>query len=63
MSLGFWEWGCSKRGDTHITVTPHSRNCKGNEYKLLAQRFLGLFGRSSVTYDWLVVVLDTIDQS
>ena len=22
ISLGFWEWGCPKRGDAHITVTP-----------------------------------------
>ena len=21
-SLGFWEWGCPKRGDAHITGTP-----------------------------------------
>ena len=21
MSLGFWEWGMSKRGNAHITVT------------------------------------------
>ena len=21
ISLGFWEWGCPKRGDAHITVT------------------------------------------
>ena len=22
ISLGFWEWGCPKRGNAHITVTP-----------------------------------------
>ena len=22
ISLGSWEWGCPKRGDAHITVTP-----------------------------------------
>ena len=22
ISLGFWEWGCPKRGDAHVTVTP-----------------------------------------
>ena len=24
VSLGFWEWGCTKRGDTYITETPAS---------------------------------------
>ena len=36
---------------------------KTNGYKLSAQTFLGLFGRTSVTYDWLIVALSTIDQS
>ena len=22
ISPGFWEWGCPKRGDAHVTVTP-----------------------------------------
>ena len=22
ISLGFWEWGCPKRGNAHITMTP-----------------------------------------
>ena len=42
---------------------PHSRRYKGNGYKLSAKRLLGLFGQTSVTYDWLMVALDTIDQS
>ena len=25
VSLGFWEWGCPKHRDTHITVTPDLR--------------------------------------
>ena len=25
ISLRFWEWGCPKRGDAHITVTPGSK--------------------------------------
>ena len=25
ISLGFWEWGCPKRGGAHITVTPGSK--------------------------------------
>ena len=25
-TLGIWEWGCLKRGDAHITVTPPSNN-------------------------------------
>ena len=24
ISLGFWEWGCSKRGDAHIPITAPS---------------------------------------
>ena len=39
-----------------------SRNYQGKGYKLSAQGFLGLFGWTSVTYDWLMVALDTIDQ-
>ena len=30
-------------------LIPHSRNYKGNGYKLSAQRFLGLFGWTNVT--------------
>ena len=40
-----------------------ARNYKGNGYKLSAQRLLGSFGRTSVTFDWLMVALNTIDQS
>ena len=32
-------------------------------HMLSAQRFLGLFGWTNVTYDWLMVALNTIDQS
>ena len=37
----------------------------GNGYKLSALRFLGSFGWTNVTctYDWLIVALNTIDQS
>ena len=42
---------------------PHSRKYKGNGYKLSAKRLLGSFGQTSVIYDWLMVALDTIDQS
>ena len=41
----------------------HARIYKGNGYKLSAQRLLGSFGRTSVTCDWLMVALNTIDQS
>ena len=41
----------------------HSRNYKGIGYKLSMQRFLVSFGWTSVTYDWLMVALNTIDQS
>ena len=41
-------------------LIPHSRNYEGNGYKLSAQRFLGLFGLKSGTYDWLVVALNII---
>ena len=33
------------------------------EYTLLGQRVLGSFGRTAVNYDWLMVALNTIDQS
>lgn len=34
---------------------------RGNGHKLSAQRFLGQFVWTSVTYDWLMVALDTIE--
>ena len=34
-----------------------------NGHKLTTQRFLGSCSRTSVTYDWLMVALNTIDQS
>ena len=30
--LGFWEWGCPKRGDTHITVTLFHNSPAGEVY-------------------------------
>ena len=48
--------------DGLVTDIPHFRNYKRNGYKLSAQRFLGSFGWPFVTYDWLVVVSNTIDQ-
>ena len=33
---------------------------KGNEYNFSAGRFLESFGGTTVTYDWLMVVLNTI---
>ena len=41
----------------------NSRNYKGNGYKPLAQRFLGFSGWTSLTDDWFLVALNTIDQS
>ena len=42
---------------------PHFRNIlKGNGYNLSAQRFQGSFVWTSVTHDWLIVTLRTMDQ-
>ena len=30
-------------------------NCQANVYQLSAQRFVGWFGWTSITYDWLMV--------
>ena len=50
-----------------LTPSPHrilySTNYKRNGYKLSAQRFLGSFGRTIVTCDWLIVASNNIDQS
>ena len=48
--------------DVLVTDIPHFRNYKRNRYKLSAQRFLGSFGWPIVSYDWLIVVSNTIDQ-
>ena len=40
-----------------------SRNYNGNEYKLSTQWFLGWFEWTGVSYDWLMVALNTINQS
>ena len=60
-----------KKGETAICPVyrncycPGSTNSKKNGYKLSAQWFLGSFGWTSVTCtcDWLMVALNTIDQS
>ena len=39
---------------------PYSRNCKGNGYKLSAKRFVGSFGWTSVSHDWLMAALRTM---
>ena len=33
----------------------YSTNCQANGYQLSAQRFVGWFGWTSITYDWLMV--------
>ena len=50
------------RADFATFLLP-SRSYKGNGYKLSAQQSLGLFEWSSVTYDWLTVALNTMNQS
>ena len=42
---------------------PLFRNYKGNGYKLSVQPFLGSFGWTSNSHDWLMVVKATINQS
>jgi len=39
---------------------PYYRNCKGNGYKLSAKRFVGSFGWTSVSHDWLMAALRTM---
>ena len=46
-----------------VLEIPHYRNYKGSGYKLSAQRFLGLLGWTSVSYDWWMVFKATINQS
>ena len=46
-----------------VLVIPHYRNYKGNELKLLAQRFQGSFGWTTVSYDWSMVFKATINRS
>ena len=41
-----------QKKQTHITI-PHSTNSEGSGYKLSPQWFLGLFGWTSISYDWL----------
>ena len=48
----------------HICIVfPPDHQNKENGYTLSMQQLLGSFGRISVTYDWLMAVLNTIDQS
>ena len=48
----------------HISIVfPPDHQNKENGYTLSMQQLLGSFGRISVTYDWLMVALNTIDQS
>ena len=48
----------------HISIAfPPDHQNKENGYTLSMQQLLGSFGRISVTYDWLMVALNTIDQS
>ena len=42
---------------------PLFRNYTGNGYNLPVQTFLGLFGWTSISYDWLMVLKATINQS
>ena len=42
-------------------VFPPDHHIKGNGYTLSMQQLQGSFGRTSVTYDWLMVALNTID--
>ena len=44
-------------------VFPPDHHIKGNRYTLSMQQLQVSFGRTSVTFDWLIVALNTIDQS
>ena len=46
-----------------VLVIPHYRNYKGNGLNLSAQRFLGSFVWTSVSYVWSMVFKATINQS
>ena len=46
-----------------MRLFPTPENYKQNGYKLSAQRLLGSFELTSFKYDWLMVPLNTIDQS
>ena len=48
-------------GGSQKFLTPET--VRENGYKILALRILGSFGWASDTYDWLMVALNTIDQS
>ena len=47
----------------YFHINRHSRNFKGNGYKLSSRRFLGSFGWTSVSYDWSMVFGANINQS
>ena len=44
-------------------VFPIPETIRGDGYKFSAQRFLRSFWWTSVTHDWLMVALNTMDQS
>ena len=56
ISLGLWEWGCPKRGDALITVTPGSKlvptafavEIKANEAKEKASTTQRLFSQFQI---------------
>ena len=52
----------NSKGLRQFFAVPHSTNYKGERYKLSAQRFLGSFEWTSVTYDRLMVALNTNEQ-
>jgi len=52
---------CARNRGVKSVGIPHFRLFKGNRHKLWAQGFLRSFGWTSATYDWLMVVLTTID--
>ena len=64
ISLGSREWGCPKRGDAHVTATPHFRKkLTGERVQALGAVINGLFEWTSVSYDWSMVFKATSNQS
>ena len=52
---------CARNCSVKSVRIPHRRHIKGNRHNLRALRFLGSFGWTSATYDWLMVALNTIE--
>ena len=52
---------CARNRSVKSVRIAHFRLFKGNRHKLCAQRFLGSFGWTSATYDWLMIALNTIE--